>query len=253
MFPELAILYLYSYFIGAAPTAYLLARLVKGIDLRQYGSGNLGGSNLLRQAGKKGLIPALVFDFCFKGVSPTILAFSLLPPGTPGPLLLAAPLLALIGNNWSVFLRGQGGRGILVVCGMLFSLVPILFALALLLYLAGWRLTRSSGVWVLIALAILPLLALLPLPILTAGWPALFGALSGMAAAGQPPLSAASPFVVSWYSLAILAVVVGKRLLSNSAAFPEELPRRKVLFNRLFRDRDVDDRADWVARVPGGS
>ncbi len=253
MFPELAILYLYSYFIGAAPTAYLLARLVKGIDLRQYGSGNLGGSNLLRQAGKKGLIPALVFDFCFKGVSPTVLAFSLLPPGTPWPLLLAAPLLALAGNNWSVFLRGQGGRGILVVCGMLFSLVPVLFALALLLYLAGWRLTRSSGVWVLIALAALPLLALLPLPILTAGWPAMFGAISGMAAAGTPALSAASPFVVSWYSLAILAVVVGKRLLSNSATFPEELPRRKVLFNRLFRDRDVDDRGDWVARVPGGS
>ena len=194
MFPELAILYLYSYFIGAAPTAYLLARLVKGIDLRQYGSGNLGGSNLLRQAGKKGLIPALVFDFCFKGVSPTILALSLLPPGTPWPLLLAAPLLALAGNNWSVFLRGQGGRGILVVCGMLFSLVPILFALALLLYLAGWRLTRSSGVWVLIALAALPLLALLPLPMLTAGWPALFGALSGTAAAGQLELSAAQPF-----------------------------------------------------------
>ena len=59
--------------------------------------------------------------------------------------------------------------------------------------------------------------------------------------------------MVSWYSLAILAVVVLKRLLSNSAAFPEELPRRKVLFNRLFRDRDVDDRSDWVGRVPGGS
>ena len=253
MFPELPILYLYSYFIGAAPTAYLLARLVKGIDLRQYGSGNVGGSNLLRQAGKKGLIPALVFDFCFKGVSPTLLALYLLPPETPGPLLLAAPLLALAGNNWSLFLRGQGGRGILVVCGMLFALVPILFALALLLYLAGWRLTRSSGVWVLIALAALPLLAQLPIPMLTAGWPAWFGALNGTAAAGPPPLSAISPFMVSWYGLAILAVVIVKRLLSNSAAFPEELPRRKVLFNRLFRDRDVDDRADWVARVPGGS
>ena len=253
MFPELLLLYLYSYLIGAAPTAYLLARLVKGIDLRQHGSGNVGGSNILRQVGKRGLIPVLVFDFCFKGVSPSLLAFYLLPPGTPGPLLLAAPLLALIGNNWSIFLRLQGGRGILIVCGMLISLVPLLFAVALLLYLAGWRITRSSGVWVLIALAALPLLALLPIPILTADWPALAAALSGTTAAGLPALPGASPVVVSWYSLAILAVVVVKRLLANSATFPEDLPRRKVLFNRLFRDRDVDNRAEWIARVPGGS
>lgn len=246
---ELAGLYLYSYLIGAMPTTYLLARLGRGIDLREYGSGNVGGSNLLRQMGRKWLIPALALDFGFKGVSPSLLAYYLLPAGTPWPLLLAAPLLALAGNNWSVFLRLQGGRGILVVCGMLLSLIPLLFAVALALYLVGWRTTRSSGVWVLVALCLLPLLALLPVPMLAAGWPELLAYLMG----GTLPVAAAGPAVVSWYCLAILGLVVVKRLVSNSLAFPEGLPRRRALFNRLFRDRDVDDREDWLARAPGGS
>ena len=251
MYLELAGLYLYSYLIGAMPTTYLLARLGRGIDLREYGSGNVGGSNLLRQMGRKWLIPALAVDFGFKGVSPSLLAFYLLPAGTPWPLLLAAPLLSLAGNNWSVFLRWQGGRGILLVCGMLLSLAPLLFAVALGLYLAGWRATGSSGVWVLIALCLLPLLALLPVPLLAAGWPEVLAALTG----GELPVTApvAGPAVASWYCLAILAVVVVKRLLSNSLGFPEDVPRRRVLFNRLFRDRDVDDRGDWLARAPGGS
>ena len=64
MFPEIICLYIYSYLVGAIPTSYVIVRLVKGIDLLQYGSGNVGGSNVAFQLGKKWVAPvALVRIF----------------------------------------------------------------------------------------------------------------------------------------------------------------------------------------------
>ena len=132
MYPEIIGLYVYSYLAGSIPTPYLIARVVKGIDLRQYGSGNVGGSNVIQQLGKGWVLPLAVLEFLLKGLSPVILGFILLDqmPGLhrASPLFLIAPLLALTGNNWSVFLRFQGGRGLMVICGMLIALVPLMFA-----------------------------------------------------------------------------------------------------------------------------
>ncbi len=251
---EIAALYIYSYLVGAIPTSYIIARLVKGIDLRQYGSGNVGGSNIARQLGKKWVAPLSLFEFFFKGVSPFLVGLVFLGhvPGLErtSPLFLAAPLLALIGNNWSVFLRLQGGRGIMVTCGMLAALAPLLFTAAILIYLAGWRLTRSSGVWALIAVASLPLLVLLPGGRLASGWSYLWQEITGH---GTITVPAGEAFMISWYCLIILALIILKRLLSNSVAFPPDLSRKKVLFNRLFRDRDLDSRTEWVGRIPDGS
>ena len=56
-----------------------------------------------------------------------------------------------------------------------------------------------------------------------------------------------------WYSLGLLGIVVLKRLSANWTPFPGDVSRKKVLFNRLVRDRDVSDRAGWVRRIPEGS
>ena len=251
MFPEIAVLYLYSYLIGAFPTPYVVARLVKGIDLRRYGSGNVGGSNVVRQLGRKWVAPLSLFEFLLKGVSPVFVGLIILGPASglerTSLLFLAAPLLTLIGNNWSVFLRLQGGRGLLVICGVVTALAPLLFVTAILIYLAGWRITRNSGVWALVAVASLPLLALIPGGLLTIGWSSL---LSLLTAPGSFTIPAGEAFVISWYCLVVVALVVLKRLMSNTMVFPPELSRKRVLLNRLFRDRDVDDRAEWVERVP---
>ena len=58
------------------------------------------------------------------------------------------------------------------------------------------------------------------------------------------------PVVISYYCIGMLALVVTKRLLSNWTPFPEDLPKGKVLFNRLFLDRDVEDRAEWFTGFP---
>ena len=245
-------LYLYAYLAGAVPTPYLVARLVKGIDIRQYGSGNVGGSNVIRQLGKGWLVPLAVMEFLLKGLSPTLLAYIVLADNIPAgprtsPLFLSVPLVALVGNNWSAFLRFQGGRGLMVVCGITLALAPILFLVAMAAYLAGWRVSRSSAVWALVAVALLPVLVWAPGGILLLDWQGLW------LLARDGVLSASGPnetLAMSVFCGAVLCVVVLKRLVGNSLMLPDDTSKGRVLFNRLFRDRDVEDREKWVGRVP---
>lgn len=219
---ELAGLYLYAYLVGSVPTAYLIARLVKGIDIRQYGSGQVGGTNLAHAAGKWWLLPLALFEILVKGASPVLIGEQWLGLDRGSPQLIVAPLLALTGHNWSIFLKFHGGRGITVNSGALLVLSPLLLGGFLVVFAGGWLLTKSSGVWILISLTFLPLWAKL----------------------------AQEPSIISWYCVIMLVLVILKRLLANRTPLSEDLPRKKVLFNRLFRDRDVDDRNAWVRRLP---
>ena len=88
--------------------------------------------------------------------------------------------------------------------------------------LVGWSLARNSGLWVLISLGLLPLWAYL--------------------SAGPPALV--------WYTGALMGMVVLKRLITNNVSFPQDVPLRKLLLNRLLLDRDSDDQAAWVQRTP---
>jgi glycerol-3-phosphate acyltransferase PlsY len=236
---EIAGLYLLSYLVGSVPTAYLIARLVKGIDIRRYGSGNVGGTNLAQQLGKAWLLPLGLVDVLVKGSAPVWAGRYVLDLDPASMPLLVAPLLAIAGHNWSAYLKFQGGRGIAVVGGSFLALSPLLLGLFLAVALAGWLVTRSAGVWVLISLALLPLWAwLLPWVLL---WVLPWARLAG------PPQD------MVWYCIGVLALVVLKRLVSNWTPLPAGLPKRKVLLNRLLRDRDVDRREDWVGRVPGAT
>jgi len=222
---EIAGLYIFSYLVGSIPSAYLMGKLVKGVDIRGYGSGNVGAANLFRHVGRWWVVPLSVSEVFLKGAAPVWIGRYLLDWETSSALLVVVPLLAIAGNNWSVFLKFQGGRGIAVTVGTLLALSLLLMATAIAIALLGWAVTRSSGVWVLISLALLPL------------WAFLSGA----------------PGMLSWYCAGLLLLISLKRLLSNWTPLPEGLPKRKVIFNRLFRDRDVDDRADWVHRQPQGA
>ena len=219
---EIVGLYLYAYLIGSVPTAYLIARLVRGIDIRCYGSGNIGGTNLVQHVGKCWLIPLGVFEVFIKGGSPVVIGHYILGLERGSAELIIAPLLAVAGHNWSMFLKFQGGRGLAVAGGTLLALSPMVLAGFLAVFLVGWLITRSSGVWTLLALALLPL------------WSVIVN----------------EPSVVTWYCVGIIVLIILKRLLSNWTPLPQDLPRTKVLFNRLFLDRDVSDRSEWVSRVP---
>ena len=217
---DIAGLYIFSYLVGSIPTAYIIARLVKKVDLRRCGSGNVGSSNLFYHVSRKWVVPLGLFEVLIKGALPVLTGHYLLGLERASGWLMVAPLLAITGNNWSVFLRFQGGRGIAVASGTLLALSPFILVLAFVVAVGGWAITRSSGVWVLLALVLLP------------AWAGFI-----------------DPLAVSLYCVGLLALVVLKRLVSNWTPLPEDIPRRKVLLNRLLRDRDVDDRADWVQRA----
>ena len=222
---EIAGLYILAYLVGSFPTAYIIGKAIKGVDIRVYGSGNVGGTNVFYHVGKKWAVFLGVFEILVKGAGPFWIGHYVLGLDRSSVLLLIAPLLAVIGHNWSVFLKFQGGRGIAVGIGTLLALSPILFVAFFVVAFCGWALTRSSGVWVLIGLTLTPV------------WAVLIG----------------DPAVISYYCLGLVGLIVLKRLISNWTPLPEGLPRAKVLFNRLFRDRDVDDHAEWVLRVPHGT
>ncbi len=215
-------LYVYAYLIGAVPTAYLIGRWAKGIDIRNYGSGNVGATNLAHHVSRAWVAPLLLFEILAKGASPILVGQYLLGLEQTSILLVLAPLAAVAGHNWSVFLNFQGGRGVSVIGGALLALSPLLLAAAIAVFLVGWGLTRSSGLWVLLSLSVLPL------------WVLTFN---------LPP-------VLIWFCAGSVALTVLKRLLSNMQPLPVDFPKGQVLLNRLLLDRDVARRADWVGRTP---
>lgn len=228
---EFAGLYVVAFLLGSFPTAYLLGRLARGIDIRQYGSGNLGGGNVLQHVGKKWFVPQLISDALIKGAGSIWLSVYVFGLDWNSPLLIGPPLLALAGNNWSPFMKFQGGRGLGVAAGTLLAFSPAVLAVALVIYFGGYLLTKEAGVWALITLLSLPVMAFF--------FPDALKMMDGG--------------MFAWFCMGVLSVVIAKRLTSNWAPLPGDLPKRKVIVNRLFRDRDVDDRDQWVERIPGAA
>ncbi|MBA3893778.1 MAG: glycerol-3-phosphate acyltransferase, partial [Gemmatimonadales bacterium] len=94
-----------SYFLGAIPTGYLAGRLLRGIDLREHGSRNLGATNVYRTLGWRYAIPVGLFDIA-KGAVP-VLVFA--PRGSESQLFaLACGIAAILGHVFSVFVRFRG-------------------------------------------------------------------------------------------------------------------------------------------------
>ena len=219
---ELAALYAYSYLIGAVPTAYIIGKLVRGIDIREFGSGNVGGSNVFYNVGKGWTLPLGLFEVFVKGGSPVWIGLYVLDLERPSVSLIGAPLLAIAGHNWSLFLKFTGGRGIAVASGVLLALAYRELIVFVAIAVGGWVIFRSSGIWVLISLLLLPF------------WSLLFG----------------EPMAVTWFCVGLLALVAVKRLTSNWSPFPEGVPIGLVLLNRVTKDRDISAREDWIHRRP---
>ncbi len=159
MFPlwTLGIL-LVCYLIGSFPSGVLLARRLKGVDLRLHGSGNVGASNAFRALGLAGGLLVLAADLA-KGYLAVNLAALALAPEVLGPAVkVACGLAAIAGHNWSVFLRFQGGKGVATSFGVLLGLTPLVAAMAGLLWVSVVLVTRYSSLASLAALISVPVL-----------------------------------------------------------------------------------------------
>jgi len=108
-----------SYLLGSVPFGLLTARFLGGVDPRQGGSGNIGATNVARQAGKTAGALTLVLDIA-KGAVPTLLAGAWLTPAWAALVGLAA----FVGHCWPVYLRFKGGKGVATFLGVLLGMAP---------------------------------------------------------------------------------------------------------------------------------
>ena len=109
-----------AYLTGSVSWGYMLLIFARGEDIREFGSGRTGMSNILRTAGGKAAAVVFVLDYS-KGILMVLLARYII--GSPTPEIVAG-LLALCGHNWPVFLGFRGGRGILPGFGGLSIMAP---------------------------------------------------------------------------------------------------------------------------------
>ena len=147
---------LLAYLVGSIPTAWLVGRAF-GIDLREKGSGNLGGTNAYRVLGARGGLPVIVVDIT-KGYVPAAF-FPQWDGSGVGELALAYGLLAIVGHVWPVWLKFRGGKGVATGAGVLIALAPFAALVATLVWIGMVALTRTVSVASLAAATVVPVAA----------------------------------------------------------------------------------------------
>ncbi|GFE69490.1 glycerol-3-phosphate 1-O-acyltransferase PlsY [Chroococcus sp. FPU101] len=125
-----SLLFLVAYLLGSLPTGYLLGKYIKGIDIREYGSGSTGATNVLRTLGKPAGITVLVIDL-LKGMMAIALAkgiyladFNPFPETWKPWLVTLVGIAAVIGHSKSVFLNFSGGKSVATSLGVLLMMSP---------------------------------------------------------------------------------------------------------------------------------
>ena len=158
-----AIVAVVAYFLGSIPTGYLAGR-AKGIDVRTVGSGNIGATNAFRTLGTAPGILVLLIDG-LKGWGAVelsgVIAGWLQPGAKPDADLteyvrIVAALCAILGHNYTCWLRFKGGKGIATSAGVLAALVPLALVISLSTWIVVCMLTRYVSAASIAASAILP-------------------------------------------------------------------------------------------------
>lgn len=154
-----------SYLIGSIPTAYIFGKTLKGIDIRQHGSGNVGATNVFRVLGKWPGIAVLLLDI-LKGIIVVALVSDVLGLTEVFHRVVLA-VVVVCGHNWTIFLKFKGGKGIATSLGVLIGLTikiavirPVLIWVVLI-WLACFLITRIISISSIIASTCLPIIMVL--------------------------------------------------------------------------------------------
>lgn len=189
-----------AYVLGSIPFAQFLAR-INGVDLRRAGTGNVGAGNLKKTVGVSWALAAGVLDG-LKGLIPAWLSLrGGLGPGAAGLVGLAA----VIGHNWSVFMKGRSGRGLATAFGLIVALHPPLAIWTTGWAIAGWKI--GGGIAGFIGWGLLPIVSI---------------ALGG-------------PVTESLLILLLAAVLIGRRMQGNTG----DQTDRVSMMRRAVYDKDL--------------
>jgi len=217
------ILIICAYLLGSVPASYLAGK-IRGIDLRQQGTTQVGGGNLWRMTSWKYGLPVGIFDFG-KGLGMVWIAQL---QGLDIAQQIVVGLAAIVGHNWPVFLRFHGGRGVGTTIGIL-SILPLINDMA------PWP---SVSFWAILIIGRL-VLGSSPLPVL-----------AGLIAAPLVSWGFREPLAVTLGFMTIFLIIVIKRLSAQPSVETASISKSRLLFNRLLFDRDIRDKKVWMYRKP---
>ena len=108
-----------GYFLGSIPTAYIAGRVLKGVDIRGVGDGNMGAANAFRQLGTKVGVAVGIID-ATKGAVAVLIAQA---ASLPLVAVLLTGTATVVGHNWPIFIGFRGGRGEATTIGVLLTLI----------------------------------------------------------------------------------------------------------------------------------
>lgn len=148
------------YLVGSVPSAFLLVRGLKGIDIRTIGSGNVGATNALRATGVGVGVIVLLVDGLKGVLAVSLIASWLLEDPTP-PARLLCGVAAVIGHAFPVFLRFRGGKGVATTIGVLLAAMPGIAAAGLAVWLVVFLIWRYVSVGSMVFATMIPVFQLL--------------------------------------------------------------------------------------------
>ncbi|MEM6431114.1 MAG: glycerol-3-phosphate 1-O-acyltransferase PlsY [Deinococcota bacterium] len=148
-----------AYLLGSIPTGYLVAR-ANGVNIQQIGSGNIGATNVLRAVGRGAAAIVIIAD-PLKGMVAVWLAM-LANLGGWGTVLCG--LAAVLGNNFNIFLRLKGGKGIATSIGVFIVLAPVSTSLGIVMGVFAIVLCRYVSMGSMIGMSVTPLFLALHRP-----------------------------------------------------------------------------------------
>jgi glycerol-3-phosphate acyltransferase PlsY len=128
-----SIILIIAYLLGSIPTSYLMGRILKKIDIRKFGSGNIGATNAFRVLGVKVGILTLIIDVA-KGFFAIQLGKYILE--NPDDLfLIFIGLAVILGHIFTIFLKFKGGKGVATSAGVFIALIPIPVFITLVVFI----------------------------------------------------------------------------------------------------------------------
>ncbi|MBI4656184.1 MAG: glycerol-3-phosphate 1-O-acyltransferase PlsY [Elusimicrobia bacterium] len=147
------ILMILSYVLGGIPTGYIITRYLRGIDIRNYGSGNPGTANVYRTVGTWPGIITFLIDFA-KGLIPTLAAAHFYPDKYG--IIITCGALAIAGHIWTIFLGFRGGKGVATSAGVFSALIPSPIAIAFIVFVIAVSITKHISIGSICAAFTLP-------------------------------------------------------------------------------------------------